>query len=988
MMSSKRKDGSLNRTRLSNNVSLNKPRGSSSHQKNRADVSGADPGAANRLYAWWHDKDVTPRPLTVSATTVQILADKPNMQGLDDEFTDVKNVTQLISHKLNEKELESFVDISLHETETFCLFSLPSLVELRGSSEGEQIRVDNLRYTEFKKAIQETHADKYVSRKIGTISAMQKTRGCSTEAPPTANAEIQASGYDIHISMLKEEAPLLEQLKISTEQQSEELVSKALSHPGIFLDVSSDKIKEDILMEQHASQQAVSASRRRSPSPTRRKSQLANESSGGLDRKNSNRSLRAQDSSSSARNVIKPTNASGSTTPVRNKSPQIGEEGLEALPLDVLGQNASSNEITGGIVGEDDEDRHAAAAAAAEAAAQAAKLLAERQRLAWRLGADTLLPSSVSETAKVLERCILQSGYHDKHLLYRNFPSVAAIQRIAQFTATEKQRGGLTFALDIAAMQQTQEKKDSSNVASPTKRHKIKEGSGAIGDNKEDGDDNNNSNNNNVDSDDDDDDDENSKNWITDGSEAPRMEDLLHYDLAGALANSSTPVSGGLAVSSLDWNSHQPDILAAGYGSVSSLSNASGSTGCVAFWSLRNPIYPERLLRAPADVTSVTFSNVHANIVAAGLRDGSICLWDVRQASDRPALSTALSGNSNNSSAGSSGNGGSGGAASNSASTSAMSLRHKEAVWGLKFVDRGVSKMPREFCATAGADGNVVRWDFKRGLEASMLMAITRGHNPNILRRSVNLAAPSTTIGHDGKSSSQQQSQDNVSSNVEGSLFRKASILSIDFPCDDPTSYVCGTEDGMLHLCSTNYSDAILDSFSAHAGPVYETQFSPFEPSLLLTASADWSVKLWSLSRKECVGYYASTDLKAGVTSVNWSPNDACSFASCSEDGRVEVWHLSKRPMDPVATHFPGSTNLATDLQQHFASNAGFTSAGAGPHTMRTAIKFSAKSPVLAVGNALGGVDIVRLFNSECPGYSLGEQRDRLNEVVRKKLES
>ena len=44
---------------------------------------------------------------------------------------------------------------------------------------------------------------------------------------------------------------------------------------------------------------------------------------------------------------------------------------------------------------------------------------------------------------------------------------------------------------------------------------------------------------------------------------------------------------------------------------------------------------------------------------------------------------------------------------------------------------------------------------------------------------------------------------------------------------------------------NTSYADQTMRKFSGHIGPVYTVTLSPFASEYFLTASADWTVKLW-----------------------------------------------------------------------------------------------------------------------------------------------
>lgn len=46
--------------------------------------------------------------------------------------------------------------------------------------------------------------------------------------------------------------------------------------------------------------------------------------------------------------------------------------------------------------------------------------------------------------------------------------------------------------------------------------------------------------------------------------------------------------------------------------------------------------------------------------------------------------------------------------------------------------------------------------------------------------------------------------------------------------------------------CSCSYSEQYLQNYFGHSGPLYQIQWSPFARGLFLSASADWTVKLWA----------------------------------------------------------------------------------------------------------------------------------------------
>ena len=61
--------------------------------------------------------------------------------------------------------------------------------------------------------------------------------------------------------------------------------------------------------------------------------------------------------------------------------------------------------------------------------------------------------------------------------------------------------------------------------------------------------------------------------------------------------------------------------------------------------------------------------------------------------------------------------------------------------------------------------------------------------------------------------------------------------------------FLVGSEDGRLRKCSTAYNSQALLAYDGHAGAVYAVQWNGCHPATFLSASADWTVKLWHSNR-------------------------------------------------------------------------------------------------------------------------------------------
>ena len=230
-------------------------------------------------------------------------------------------------------------------------------------------------------------------------------------------------------------------------------------------------------------------------------------------------------------------------------------------------------------------------------------------------------------------------------------------------------------------------------------------------------------------------------------------------------------------------------------------------------WSLRNPQFPERVVPTGSGVTALDFSTRTPNLLAVGLRDGTLAIYNAKsEGADlvAPVLDS-----------------------------SALPAKHMEPVWEVRWVDKGRDR--GEALVSSSSDGRVCEWSTKKGLAATNLM---------VLRRS--------------------------GGNAEGAISRETAGLAFAFSPLDHNTYYAGTADGALHKCSCSYNEQYLETYHpGHSGPVYKVRHSPFGPALL-SCSADWTVKLWDPAQpRNPVGSFHASDLTDAVHDVAWSPTSS-----------------------------------------------------------------------------------------------------------------
>jgi WD40 repeat protein len=163
----------------------------------------------------------------------------------------------------------------------------------------------------------------------------------------------------------------------------------------------------------------------------------------------------------------------------------------------------------------------------------------------------------------------------------------------------------------------------------------------------------------------------------------------------------------GRSVTSMVWNSVNSDLLAVGYGKIDNFVDNSKvgeavdeeyQGGLVLFWSLRNPEYPEKILRTRFPVTSVDFSKLSPMLLAVGLINGDVNIYDIKRETDWEIPVESSNG---------------------------MNGSHSDPVWNLKWIVKGIERF--ETLVSISTDGKVLEWSMKKGLIVSTLMQLNRG---------------------------------------------------------------------------------------------------------------------------------------------------------------------------------------------------------------------------------------------------------------------
>lgn len=130
----------------------------------------------------------------------------------------------------------------------------------------------------------------------------------------------------------------------------------------------------------------------------------------------------------------------------------------------------------------------------------------------------------------------------------------------------------------------------------------------------------------------------------------------------------------GRNVSAMAWNKDDTDLVAAAYGEFEF--TVEQKDGAIALWSLKNPTHPERVYSLPCGVTAIDWSAYHPFLLAVGLYDGNVAIFDMRSEEDAPILA---SGNTTD--------------------------KHHDPVWQVQWIDKGMER--GESLVSISTDGKV-----------------------------------------------------------------------------------------------------------------------------------------------------------------------------------------------------------------------------------------------------------------------------------------
>lgn len=312
------------------------------------------------------------------------------------------------------------------------------------------------------------------------------------------------------------------------------------------------------------------------------------------------------------------------------------------------------------------------------------------------------------------------------------------------------------------------------------------------------------------------------------------------------------------AVTCIAWNPQYSDLFAVGYGSYDFLKQGTGMVQC---FTLKNafptssqggamPAHPEFSFQLDSGVMSLAFHPTQSALLACGLYDGAVCVFDLRQKNSEKKLKPIYM-------------------------STVKTGKHTDPVWEIHW---SKDEANLHFFSIS-SDGRVTSWTLsKNELLHSDVMKLTMSAQ---------------------QQGDQQQQPQQGGEDPESALIGLSGGMCFDFSRDNENVFVIGTEEGIVRRCSKAYNAQYLDTYEGHNMAVYAVRWNNYHPDVFLSCSADWTVKLW---KKDSARPLMKFDLQDSVGDVVWSPYSSTVFAAVTTNGKVLVYDLNKNKNEPLCT--------------------------------------------------------------------------------------
>ncbi|CAF0871139.1 unnamed protein product [Adineta ricciae] len=357
-----------------------------------------------------------------------------------------------------------------------------------------------------------------------------------------------------------------------------------------------------------------------------------------------------------------------------------------------------------------------------------------------------------------------------------------------------------------------------------------------------------------------------------------------------------------IQVTSLSWSANGSSVFV-GYGSTSH-EGLCMHKGAVCSWNIErykiNPNKPDMTVETTNCVTALACHPERPGIVAAGLYNGEILVWDFREQDS--LIARVLE----------------------------RQDLHRDSITSLQWIREPKLSKKKFILVSTSQDGRILLW------------------NPLPSKNNLKLSDAyfvSTKIS---------------SSKSSG---KPIGVISITFNLEDSETFVFGCDSGQLYKGSLNSVTAVQSreegltemtvqpknpitmNYQSHDSPIYSVNFSPFNRHVFLTSGHDGQVRIYSQLFPNYGRCFAAA--QGAIFSCRWSPSRPLVFAVGSEHGGTLIYDLE--PQEGASTGLLSSM----PVQELPSSDKG---------SSITCLEFNYKTPnILACGDSAGAVMVWKL---------------------------
>lgn len=422
--------------------------------------------------------------------------------------------------------------------------------------------------------------------------------------------------------------------------------------------------------------------------------------------------------------------------------------------------------------------------------------------------------------------------------------------------------------------------------------------------------------------------------------------------------------SKGKVINCIDVHPTSPDIIAISTYEPGNIDDkipkfGSSKAAYILLWQFSLQMHPMAILKAPIDCTVVRFNPSAPNILAGGLSNGQVGLWDLekdQKSSNLELDDSSLPGDSY------------GKKLLIPVALSYPEHSHKRTVSDLAWLPAHIQinargrLLPREHLTnisnqffTVSGDGQVVFWDIR-------FRDIMAGNLPFIAKVKISKQVKSSS-SIEGLSKEFPSTKWTPLFRIKPKRLEGTGELSfckaLQFVSDESnTRIICSSEEG--ELLSVDWSpkasndggeggdkDVGRDFASQeyvqwmrkdHMRPCVGLSRSKFFPNFLISVS-DWNFHIWQTDSSSDLPIFSSPYSSCHITSGQWSPTRPAVVFISKSNGSVDVWDFTE------SCYFPSST--LSIIPNQIAS--------------MTFISESEQSQLLAVGDVLGSLHIFEL---------------------------